>query len=63
MAENQWILNNNQWYYCGAGGAMVKNQWVQTNGTWYYCGADGAMLTSRMIDGKYYVDKNGVWVQ
>ena len=63
MVENQWILNNNQWYYCGAGGAMVKNQWVQTNGTWYYCGTDGAMLTSRMIDGKYYVDKNGVWVQ
>ena len=63
MVENQWILNNNQWYYCGAGGAMVKNQWVQTNGTWYYCGTDGAMLTSRMIDGTYYVDKNGVWVQ
>ena len=36
MAENQWILNNNQWYYCGAGGAMVKNQWVQTTfDVWY----------------------------
>ena len=56
-------MNNNQWYYCGVSGALVKSQWVQTNGAWYYCGADGAMLTSQMIGGQYYVDKNGVWVQ
>ena len=63
MAENQWVLNNNQWYFCGSGGALVKNQWVQTNGAWYYCGESGAMLTSQMIGGQYYVDGNGVWVQ
>ena len=63
MTENQWVMNNNRWYYCGVSGAMVKSQWVQTNGAWYYCGADGAMLMSQVIGGQYYVDKNGVWVK
>lgn len=63
MVENQWVQNNGAWYYCGPSGALVKNQWVQSGNAWYYCGESGAMLTSQMIGGKYYVDKNGVWVQ
>jgi len=37
--------------------------WQQLGGNWYYLGTDGAMRTSTMVDGQYYVNANGVWVQ
>lgn len=39
------------------------NRWVSTSGKWYYCGPDGGMLIDQVIDGKYYVNANGEWVQ
>ena len=60
---NGWAQINGCWYYFNASGHCVMNEWVQTSGKWYYCGSDGAMLTSQMIDGRYYVNVNGEWVQ
>lgn len=59
----EWKYINGAWYYFNESGYCVMNQWVNTAGKWYYCGESGAMLISQMIDGKYYVNKDGEWVQ
>lgn len=58
-----WAQIGGRWYYFNDQGYCVMNSWVQTSGKWYYCGPDGAMLVSQMIDGRYYVNANGEWVQ
>lgn len=60
---NEWKNINGAWYYFNEAGYCAMNQWVKSAEKWYYCGDSGAMLTSQMIDGKYYVNKDGVWVQ
>ena len=50
-------------YYFNEQGYCVMNDWVTTGGKWYYCGESGAMVTSQMINGQYYVNINGEWVQ
>jgi len=52
-----------KWYYFNEQGYCVMNDWVTTGGKWYYCGESGAMVTSQMINGQYYVNINGEWVQ
>lgn len=59
----EWKYINGAWYYFNEAGYCVMNQWVSTAGKWYYCGESGAMLVSQMIDGQYYVNKDGEWVQ
>lgn len=60
---SRWAQIDGLWYYFNSNGYCVINDWVQTSGKWYYCGPSGAMLTSQMIDGRYYVNMNGEWVQ
>lgn len=59
----RWAQIGGRWYYFNEQGYCVMNSWVQTSGKWYYCGPDGAMLVSQMIDGRYFVNANGEWVQ
>lgn len=60
---NEWKYINGAWYYFNEAGYCAMNQWVKSAEKWYYCGDSGAMLVSQMIDGKYYVNKDGEWVQ
>ncbi len=57
-----WELIDGKWYLFNASGYMLTG-WQQLGGNWYYLGTDGAMRTSTMVDGQYYVNANGVWVQ
>lgn len=58
-----WAMIEGKWYYFNEQGYCVMNDWVHTGGKWYYCGESGAMVTSQMINGQYYVNINGEWVQ
>ena len=58
-----WAMIDGKWYYFNEQGYCVMNDWVTTGGKWYYCGESGAMVTSQMINGQYYVNINGEWVQ
>ena len=56
-----WQKISNKWYYFNKSGAMQMNKWISGK---YWVGSDGVMATSSWVDGeKYYVDKNGKWVQ
>lgn len=58
-----WAFINGRWFYFDDRGYCLMNRWVSTSGKWYYCGPDGGMLIDQVIDGKYYVNTNGEWVQ
>lgn len=63
MYENQWLSYKGDWYYLNRDGAMVTSGWVTSGGNWYYLKADGVMAANTTIDGKYRVNKQGVWVR
>ena len=57
-------FSNNSWYYFDPNnGSMVKSKWVISGGKSYYLQSDGTMATSKVIDGQYEVDENGVYVR
>lgn len=58
-------FSNGAYYYFDPnnGGAMVKDKWVTDNGKSYYMSSTGAMATNTVIDEKYRVDENGVFVE
>ena len=50
VAKNEWLQYDNDWYFVGSDGAIVKNQWVQGK----YVGSDGKMYAGKQTpDGKY----------
>lgn len=55
VAVNEWVKDQNTWYYAGADG-ILKTGWLKTDaGKWYYLAGDCAMATGwRMVDGKWY---------
>lgn len=59
--RNDWIQDQDKWYWFDGAGLMVTNTWYQYKGDWYYLGADGAMVKGlRAVDGEwYYLDKDG----
>lgn len=60
---NGWLLINNVWY-CFDHVGYMRTGWIESSGLWYYCHPEsGAMMTNTTIDGKYYVNSQGVWVQ
>lgn len=62
---NGWLMINGVWYCFDKSGYM-RTGWIRSDATglWYYCHPEsGAMLTNTMVDGKYYVNGDGVWVQ
>ena len=62
VAEN-WLYDNQKWYYFDHWGYMYRNAWINYKGDSYYVGADGAMwYNARPPDG-YWVDSNGKWVR
>ncbi len=60
--RNDWVKDENKWYWFNAAGIMVTNTWYQYNSAWYYLGPDGAMCKSQLVEnsGKIYaVDADG----
>lgn len=59
--RNDWVQDQDKWYWFDGAGLMVTNTWYQYKGAWYYLGADGAMVKGlQAVDGKwYYLDKEG----
>ena len=61
MAKNTWQGS----YYLKSGGEMAKNEWIYDsyyNG-WYYLKSNGAYAWSEWVQGRYWVDYSGRWVQ
>ena len=60
--RNDWVQDQDKWYWFNAAGIMVTNTWYQYNKVWYYLGPDGAMCQSQLVEnsGKIYaVDFDG----
>lgn len=68
MISDNWLAENNYWYYLNADGSMAIG-WKLVNEKWYYFNPEyvdglpqGAMLTDTTTPGGYHVDKEGVWI-
>ena len=42
---------------------MAKNTWIEDNSKWFYLGGEGYMLKDTIIDGRYRLNAEGVWIQ
>ena len=62
VAEN-WLYDNQKWYYFDHWGYMYRNAWINYKGDSYYVGADGAMWYNARTPDGYWVDSNGKWVR
>ena len=63
MATGWRKYNNGAWYYFKSSGVMAKNTWIEDNSKWFYLGGDGYMLKDTIIDGRYRLNAEGVWIQ
>ena len=60
--RNDWVQDQDKWYWFNAAGIMITNTWYQYNSAWYYMGPDGVMCKSQLVEnsGKIYaVDADG----
>lgn len=55
IAVNEWVKDQNTWYYAGAD-SMLKTGWLKTgDGKWYYLAGNCAMTTGwQLVNGKWY---------
>lgn len=60
MAKNEWI--DGDWYYFNLSGYM-KTGWILDNGEYYYLKPSGEMARSEWVENRYYVNKEGKWVE
>ncbi|MCI5621256.1 MAG: MBL fold metallo-hydrolase [Lachnospiraceae bacterium] len=63
MYESQWLKYKGSWYYFKSSGEMMASGWLHDGGNWYYLQADGTMAVNTTINGKYQINKQGVWVK
>lgn len=63
MATGWRQYNNGAWYYFKSSGVMAKNTWIEDNNKWFYLGGEGYMLKDTIIDGRYRLNAEGVWIQ
>ena len=65
---NAWFKDSDgNWYYLDEN-CYMKTGWLLWRGNYYYLYPQvgkpkGSMATNTIIENKYYVDKNGVWVK
>ena len=56
-----WQKNKDKIRYKRDDGSYVISDWVEdVDGRWYYFDSDGLMVTKSWVQGKYYVDYEGV---
>lgn len=59
-----WVNVGGKWYYFDSNGVMLRHTWFndkKTNKS-FYLQDDGSKAVNTIIDGKYKVDENGVWI-
>ena len=62
MVTDEWVLDNDKWYYLNNDGKYVKNEWKVLKGDYYYFDVDGAMASNKWVKWygwDYYVDGEG----
>lgn len=59
--RNDWLQDQNKWYWFDGAGMMATSTWYQYKGGWYYLGSDGAMVKGLQASGGkwYYLDEDG----
>ena len=59
--RNDWVKDQDKWYWFDGAGFMITNKWYQYKSNWYYLGSDGAMVKGLQATGGkwYYLDKDG----
>jgi hypothetical protein len=59
--RNDWLYDQDKWYWFNAAGIMVTSTWYLYKGDWYYLGADGAMVKGLQASGGkwYYLGQDG----
>ena len=62
LRDTFWTGEYGDTYYFTGKGYMVTG-WKEIQTQWYYFSPSGAMLKDTIIDGVYYVNAEGVWVQ
>ena len=62
MAEKNWVIMDEKWYYATDSGKVVRNKWEKINSSWYLFDKDGVMLSSQWKD-KYYLKDSGAMAQ
>ena len=62
VADN-WLYDNQKWYYFDHWGYMYRNAWINYKGDSYYVGADGEMWHNAQTPDGYWVDGNGKWIK
>lgn len=58
--KQDWLFENDSWYYYQEGRKVIETWIPSTQGRWYYVGADGKMAVNTEIDG-YVIDADGVY--
>ena len=62
MAEKNWVIMDEKWYYATDSGKVVRNKWGKINSSWYLFDNAGVMLSSQWKD-KYYLKDSGAMAQ
>ncbi len=59
--RNDWLQDQDKWYWFDGAGFMITNKWYQYKSNWYYLGSDGAMVKGLQASGGkwYYLDQDG----
>ncbi|SET80256.1 N-acetyl-anhydromuramyl-L-alanine amidase AmpD [Lacrimispora sphenoides] len=59
--RNDWLQDQDKWYWFDGAGMMATSTWYQYKGGWYYLGSDGAMVKGLQASGGkwYYLDEDG----
>ncbi|MEW9053510.1 MAG: hypothetical protein AB2392_20285 [Neobacillus sp.] len=58
-----WVLLGGKWYFLDPTNGDMKIGWVQLGKKWYFLNSNGAMAANTWVSGKYWVNKDGVWVK
>lgn len=61
MAVGFTDINGTTYYFDQNG--IMKTGWVEIDGNLYYFYSSGNMAKNAVIEGKYYCDSNGIWIQ
>jgi glucan-binding YG repeat protein len=62
--KTNWVILGGKWYFLDRTNGDMKTGWVLYNNKWYYLNTTtGAMATNTWVSGKYWVNKDGVWVK
>ena len=61
--KNQWKKIDGKWYHFDENG-YIQTGWYKEGDYYYYLKKDGSMACDEyVVDGKYYIDSNGHWVE